>query len=80
MRATPDVLCYPREHYLVRKHETQKPIDLIARLVEFGSEQGEIVLDPFAGSLSLAAACLQTGRHSISIEIDKGMIEKCLAH
>ena len=80
MRATPDVLCYPREHYLVRKHETQKPIDLIARLVEFGSEPGEIVLDPFAGSLSLAAACLQTGRHSISIEIDKGMIKKCLTY
>ena len=68
MRATPDVLCYPREHYLVRKHETQKPIDLIARLVEFGSEPGEIVLDgehslyEDVALCHLRAACLQTGR------------------
>ena len=79
MRATPDVLQYKREHTRWKKHQAQKPVDLIARLIEFGTEAFDVVLDPFGGSLSTAAACLQTKRHSISFECDKGMIESCLS-
>jgi len=38
-------------------HETQKPHELISRLVEFGSFPGDRILDPFAGSGSVGAAC-----------------------
>jgi DNA modification methylase len=74
MRRTPDVLRHNREHKKWKRHETQKPIELIAELIEFSTLPGEVVLDPCAGSLSTAAAALQTGRNSISIEIDKNMI------
>ncbi len=77
MRRTPDVLRHIREHKKYRKHETQKPIDLIAELIEFSTLPGDVVLDPFAGSLSTAAAALQTGRNSISIELDNNMIRRC---
>jgi len=38
-------------------HPTQKPIELIKILVEFGSHDGCRVLDPFAGSGVTAASC-----------------------
>jgi DNA modification methylase len=38
-------------------HPTQKPLELISRLVRFGSFPGERVLDPFAGSGTTGAAC-----------------------
>ena len=39
--------------------------------VETGRNEGDVVLDPFAGSGTVAAACKMLGRHSISIEIDE---------
>ena len=76
MRRTPDVLRHTREHWRWTIHQTQKPIQLIADIIEFSTVEGDIVLDPFGGSMSTAAAALQCGRHSISIEIDGGMIQK----
>ena len=78
MRATPDVLCHAREHAKRKRHQTQKPIGLIADLVGFSTMENEVVLDPFGGSLSTAAACLQMNRNSISIEIDDAMIRNCI--
>ena len=34
----------------VKLHPTQKPLELIKRLIEFGSYPGDKILDPFAGS------------------------------
>jgi len=38
-------------------HPTQKPFELIRRLVEFGSYPGDKILDPFAGSGTTGTAC-----------------------
>lgn len=38
-------------------HPTQKPEDLIRRLIQFGSYPGDEILDPFAGSGTTGAAC-----------------------
>lgn len=80
MRRTPDVLAHTREHHRWTIHETQKPIELIADLIEFSTLPGEVVLDPFGGSLATASAALQTGRNAICIEIDRNMIVKALTH
>lgn len=50
-----------------KMHPTQKPLDLIQRLVEFGSYPGDAVLDPFAGSGTTGAACSDT-RSCVLIE------------
>lgn len=78
MRATPDILEFPSEHYKYKKHQTQKPVGLIAALVGFSTLPNEVVLDPFGGSLSTAAACLQMERNSVSIELDEAMIRTCI--
>jgi site-specific DNA-methyltransferase (adenine-specific) len=48
----------PQSNFTDRKyHPTQKPEDLIRRLVEFGSYPGDRILDPFAGSGTTGSVC-----------------------
>lgn len=54
-----------------RIHPTQKPISLICRLVVASSNEGDLVLDPFAGSGSTAVASLMFNRNYVTIESDK---------
>jgi len=51
-------------------HPTQKPLKIIMHLIEIGSNEGELVLDPFSGVGTTAAACKLLNRECISIEID----------
>jgi site-specific DNA-methyltransferase (adenine-specific) len=53
-----------------RVHTTQKPVDLMLRLVEQFTDPGDLVLDPFCGSGTTGVACLRLGRRFIGIEKD----------
>lgn len=44
-------------------HPTQKPLMLCERIVRASSREGDVVMIPFAGSGSEAAACIRLGRH-----------------
>ena len=60
---------YPIVHGNERtEHPTQKPVELIKQLLLKHSNEGELVLDTFAGSATTADACLQTNRKFISVE------------
>jgi DNA modification methylase len=50
------------------EHPTQKPVKLIKTLINFITNPNDIILDPFAGSGTLAIACLETGRRYVCIE------------
>ncbi len=52
-------------------HPTQKPVAALTQLIRSFTLQGELVLDPFAGSASSCAAALLTGRRYIGIELDQ---------
>lgn len=52
-------------------HPTQKPVELIEKIILNSSEPGDTVLDTFMGSGTTAVACKRTGRHFIGHEIDK---------
>lgn len=58
------------ERGITRVHPTQKPIELMAWLIERFTDPGDIVLDPFCGSGTTGVACVRTGRRFIGIEID----------
>ncbi len=64
---------YPSEvgHGLRREHGANKPPRLMARLIEFFTKPGELVLDPFAGvgGTLLGAAIARTPRRAIGIEL-----------
>ena len=50
------------------KHPTQKPLKLIRHLIEIGSDEGDLVLDPFAGVGTTYIAAKQLRRNAIIIE------------
>ena len=49
-------------------HPTQKPEKLIAKMILASSSEGEVVLDPFAGSGTTAVTAKKLGRHFVAIE------------
>ena len=51
------------------KHPAEKPQDLLQHAIKSTTYEGDIVLDCFAGSGSMAIAANELGRRSISIEI-----------
>jgi len=52
------------------KHPTQKPLDLLKRIVLASTQENDIVLDPFCGSGTTGVACsCYKNRHFIGIEI-----------
>lgn len=53
------------------QHPTQKPTELIERLIKKFSDEGDIVLDPFLGSGTTAMACINTNRNYIGFELDE---------
>ena len=57
------------------KHPTQKPLELIERCLRASTNEGDVVLDPFAGSGSTGVAALELGRRFIGIEIDPEFID-----
>lgn len=52
-------------------HPTQKPVEVISKMIEDSTEPGAVVLDTFMGSGTTAVACLKTGRNYIGFELDK---------
>ncbi len=51
-------------------HPTQKPLELVRRLVAAASQPGDLVIDPFAGSGTTLVACEALGRRWLGCEID----------
>jgi site-specific DNA-methyltransferase (adenine-specific) len=51
-------------------HPTQKPLELVRRLVAAASPRGALVVDPFGGSGTTFAACEALGRRWLGCELD----------
>lgn len=51
-------------------HPTQKPLELIEKLVLASSNEGDTVLDPCMGSGTTGVACKKNNRNFIGIEMD----------
>jgi DNA modification methylase len=70
---------YPSElgHDRRRGHGANKPPRLMARLIEFFTSSGELVLDPFAGvgGTLLGAAIARGPRRALGIEIEERWVE-----
>jgi DNA modification methylase len=66
---------YPSElsHALRKAHGANKPPRLMARLIEFFTKPGELVLDPFAGvgGTLLGAAMCRSPRRALGFELDQ---------
>lgn len=59
-----------REHAERADHPTQKPLEIIERIIKASCPVGGIVLDPFMGSGTSAVAARRCGRHFTGFELN----------
>lgn len=59
----------------ITDYPTQKPEELLVRIIKYGSNVGSIVLDCFAGSGTTLAAAQKMGRRWIGCDINIGAIQ-----
>ncbi|MBU4482012.1 site-specific DNA-methyltransferase [Patescibacteria group bacterium] len=64
-----------KEEKTFGKHPTQKPIDLLVRIVLASTDKNDIVLDPFTGSSTTGLACVLNNRKFIGIDLEKKYLE-----
>ncbi len=57
------------------KHPTQKPLDLLKRVVLTSTEEGDLILDPFTGSSTTGLAAILYDRHFVGIDIEKKYLD-----
>lgn len=57
-------------------HPTQKPVNVLKRLIEIFTDEGDIVIDPCAGSATTLRACRELNRSSFGFEISKEFYKK----
>lgn len=57
------------------KHPTQKPFDLLKRVVLASTNKGDLILDPFTGSSTTGLAAIANGRKFIGIDLEKEYLE-----
>jgi len=56
-------------------HPTQKPEEMLRRIITASSNKGDLVLDPFLGSGTTATVAKRLGRNWIGIEKNKDYVE-----
>ncbi len=57
------------------KHPTQKPLDLLKRIVLASTNKNDIVLDPFTGSSTAGIAAVMNDRKFIGIDMEKKYLD-----
>ena len=57
-------------------HGTTKPVEILKKFIEASSEEGKIVLDPYAGTMGVGEAIDGSGREFVMIEREQGYWEE----
>ncbi len=65
----------PREEKTFGKHPTQKPLELLRRIVLASTHQGALILDPFTGSSTTGLAAVQNGRRFVGADRERCFLE-----
>jgi site-specific DNA-methyltransferase (adenine-specific) len=62
---------WPRDNDNVKLHPTQKPVELLEKLIEIFTDPGDVVIDPVAGSGSTLVAAENVNRKAYGFEIKR---------
>lgn len=57
------------------KHPTQKPLDLLKRIVLASTNKNDVILDPFTGSSTTGIAAAMHDRKFIGVDMEKDFLE-----
>ena len=66
---------WPRDNDSEKIHPTQKPVELLKKLIEIFTDPGDVVIDPCAGSGSTLVAAERLGRKAFGFEIKKNFFD-----
>jgi site-specific DNA-methyltransferase (adenine-specific) len=67
---------WPRDTTSEKIHPTQKPVELLERLIKIFSDEGDVIIDPCAGSGSTLIAAENVNRKAYGFEIDRDFFKK----
>lgn len=70
------VIDWIRDNKTPKVHPTQKPVKLLEYLIELFTDEGDVVIDPCAGSGSTLLAASQCNRPSYGFEIKKNFFKE----
>ena len=70
---------WPRDNDSEKIHPTQKPVELLKTLIEIFTDEGDVVIDPVAGSGSTLIAAERLNRKAYGFEIKKEFFTKANA-
>lgn len=65
-----DIWHFPKVAGKEQIHQNQKPTNLLSQIINQHTKEGDLILDPFAGSCSTAVAAYRLKRDYIGFEID----------
>lgn len=57
------------------KHPTQKPVDLLKRIILSSTREGDLVLDPFCGSSTTGVAAVLLNRKYVGIDLEEEYLQ-----
>lgn len=66
-----NVMDWEKDTDSIKLHPTQKPVKLLEKLIKIFTDEGEVVIDPVAGSGSSIIAAINTNRSGYGFEIKK---------
>jgi site-specific DNA-methyltransferase (adenine-specific) len=66
-----NIMDWERDTETPKIHPTQKPIGVLKRLIEIFTDEGDVVIDPVAGSGTTIIAAMELNRKAYGFEIKK---------
>jgi site-specific DNA-methyltransferase (adenine-specific) len=71
-----NIIDWEKDNVTPKIHPTQKPVNLIKKLIELYTDPGEVVIDPVAGSGTTLIAAESCGRKAYGFEIKKNFFKE----
>ncbi|MDY0097419.1 MAG: site-specific DNA-methyltransferase [Candidatus Dojkabacteria bacterium] len=75
MRSVWEIKTTPLSEKIYGKHPTQKPKELLKRIILASTNKGDLILDPFTGSSTTGLVAVEYGRKFIGIDKEKEYLD-----
>lgn len=75
MRSVWSIPLIPKDEKEFGKHPTQKPLELLNRIISSSSNEEDWILDPFVGSGTTGIVCSISNRKFIGIDSNKEYLD-----
>ncbi len=75
MRSVWEIKTTPLSEKMYGKHPTQKPKELLKRIILASTNKGDLILDPFTGSSTTGLVAVEYGRRFIGIDKEKEYLD-----